>query len=110
MLMTIHIENLTFQVIIGMLDKEKEFPQQVVVNSQIKYDYRGGNFINYAQVCELIEENMLLGEYELIEEALLSLELEIKEAYPNITALKLKISKPQILPNSIVSVQLKKKY
>ena len=110
MLMTIHIENLTLQVIIGILDQEKEFPQQVVVNSKIRYDYMGGNFINYAHLCELIEENMLMGEYELIEEALLSLEIEIKEAYPNITALKIKISKPQILVNSIVSVQLKKKY
>lgn len=110
MIMTIHLENLTFQVIIGILDKEKEFPQQVVVNSEIEYDYKDGEFINYAQLCELIEENMLMGEYELIEEALLSLEIEIKEAYPNITALKLKISKPQILENSIVSVQLKRKY
>jgi dihydroneopterin aldolase len=108
--MTIHVENFTFEVLIGILEKEKEFPQSVIVNAQIDYDYVKNSFINYALVCELIEENMLLGEYELIEDALLALEEELKETFPQITALNLKISKPQILPNCIVSVALKKKY
>lgn len=40
--MTIHIEDLKFQCIIGILDFERTKPQDVIVNVEIKYDYKEG--------------------------------------------------------------------
>lgn len=110
MLMRISIEDLTFEAIIGLLEFERESVQQVRVCAKIDYEYSKENFIDYAQLCELIEENILLGEYELLEEALIALEAEIKATIPRILALELKISKPKILPNATVSLQFEKKY
>lgn len=38
--MTIHIEDLRFQAIIGILDFERTTPQDVVVDLTIKYKYK----------------------------------------------------------------------
>ena len=37
--MTIHIESLTFETIIGLLDFEKERPQRVIIDLRASYDY-----------------------------------------------------------------------
>ncbi|NPA60178.1 MAG: dihydroneopterin aldolase, partial [Epsilonproteobacteria bacterium] len=36
--MIIHIENLKFQCIIGILDFERETPQDVIINLTIRYN------------------------------------------------------------------------
>ncbi|MEK6658706.1 MAG: dihydroneopterin aldolase, partial [Campylobacterota bacterium] len=52
--MTIHIEDLKFQCIIGILDFERVTPQDVIINLAIEYDYKK-NFINYADVVEIVK-------------------------------------------------------
>jgi len=51
--MTIHIEDLKFQCIIGILDFERKIPQDVEVNLTIEYNYKD-EFINiiFEQLCE----------------------------------------------------------
>ncbi len=108
--MTIQIENLSFETIIGILKEERIIPQKVIINCEIDYDYKDGNFINYTLVSELIEQEMIKSKFELIENALLTLIKKIKSSFSHISSIYLKISKPNILDKCVVSVALKKNY
>jgi len=99
--MRIHIENLEFLSIIGLLDFERVTPQKVIVNCTIDYTYQKA-FINYAEVAQHIEMTLQKEQFELIEEALLHLKTSLKVEFPLIKTLFLKISKPTILPNCVV--------
>jgi dihydroneopterin aldolase len=99
------IEDLTFETIIGILDFERTTPQKVVVN--IKFSYRFKNeFINYAEVASFIKETMKKNKYFLIEDALEEITQLLKEKFPPIESIDLKIEKPAILPDCRVSVAL----
>ena len=101
--MTIHIEDLKFQTIIGILDFERTTPQDVIINLTIEYNYKD-DFINYAEVSALIESIMIEKEFLLLEEALNTLSLQLKKDFPKIERLFLKITKPSIMPNCKVSL------
>jgi len=102
--MTIHIEALKFDVIIGLLDFERKIPQKIILNLTLEYVYENQNFINYADIVTLLEKNLKEKKYKLLEEALLGTKEIILINYPNIKSIFIKISKPTILPNCIVSV------
>ncbi len=101
--MTIHVEDLKFQCIIGILDFERVKAQDVIVNITIDYNNKNG-FINYADVAEIIKKDMIKSEFLLIEDALDNLNLKLIKEYPSIKSLYLKITKPSILPDCKVSV------
>ena len=101
--MTVHIEDLKFKCIIGLLDFEREKTQEVIINLSLDYDYKD-EFINYADVASLIEVNMLENKYELLESALENIFNLLSQTYPLIHKLHIKITKPNILPNCCVSV------
>ena len=103
--MQIYIENLVFDTIIGILDFERETPQKVIITSIIEYTFEKDLFINYADVASHIENKMQKEQFLLIEDALLSLKKSLKEQFPLISTLTLKISKPNILNNCEVSLQ-----
>ena len=67
--MTIHIEDLKFQSIIGILDFERTTPQDVIINLTIQYNYKD-LFINYAEVSDLIKATMIEKKFLLLEDAL----------------------------------------
>jgi dihydroneopterin aldolase len=102
--MTIHIENLHFDAIIGLLDFEREHTQKVSVDLKLGYDYTDEDFIDYADLCKLIETQVRQARYKLLEEALLELESLILSRYPKTRSLYLKISKPDILSNATVGL------
>ena len=102
--MTIYIENLTFDAIIGILPEERLAPQKVIIYVKLDYEYKKGAFINYATLAQFIEDDIKKSKYELIEEALLSLHLRIKSSFFQISSIKLKISKPTILEQCDISV------
>lgn len=103
--MKIIIENLTFETIIGILDFERITPQQVQIDCSINYSYIGDDFINYAEVTRIIEHTMHTMQFELIETALETLGVTLKESFSLIEALTLTIRKPNILQNCTVGVQ-----
>lgn len=103
--MKILIENLTFETIIGILDFERTAPQCVRIDCTIDYPYSEANFINYAEVAQLIERTMTLQKFELIETALDVLGMTLKQTFPLIQNLKLTIRKPDILSNCTVGVE-----
>jgi len=101
--MTIEIEELNFQAILGILDFERVTPQDITLNVVIEYKY-SDEFINYADVADFIKSHMKSEKFLLIEDALASLSLKLKEKFPLINNLHLKITKPSILPDAKVSV------
>ena len=105
--MTIHIEDLTFDVIIGLLDFERDRPQRVIINLEASYDYNDDAFIDYADMVLLIQNELKEKRYELLENALLGLKEVLYTTYPHLQALSLKISKPDILADCTVSLDRK---
>jgi len=103
--MTIHVEDLKFFCIIGILDFERKKTQEVVINLTINYEYKK-EFINYAEVVELIKSSMIEQKFLLIEDALDFLNKALKSTFPLISSLSLKITKPTILKDCKVSVSI----
>ena len=101
--MQIHIEDLKFQCIIGILDFERIHVQDVIVNLTLDYLYTD-SFINYAEVASLIKSFMLQKKFLLIEDALNELSQKLRKEFQDINTLHLKITKPSILPDCKVSV------
>ncbi len=102
--MTIHIEALTFDVIIGLLDFERDGVQRVIIDLEASYDYADENFIDYADMVFLIQKELKEKRYKLLEEALLGVKALLCTTYPHIQTLKLKISKADILPQCSVAL------
>jgi dihydroneopterin aldolase len=100
---TIHIQNLTFDTIIGILDFERTTPQKVIVDIDIEYKF-DDKFIDYSIITKLIQDSMNKHKFLLIEDALLWLKDAIVSKYPQIKSLDIKITKPQILSNCSVGV------
>jgi dihydroneopterin aldolase len=102
--MTIRIEDLTFDVIIGLLDFERDRPQRVIIDLEASYDYDNDAFIDYAELVILMKEELKAKRYTLLENALLGLKEILTTRYPEIKTLSLKLSKPDILPECTVSL------
>lgn len=102
--MTIHIEALTFDVIIGLLDFERDKPQKVIIDMEASYGYENNEFIDYADMVMLIQNELKEKRYKLLEDALLGLKHVIVTTYPKLRSLSLKISKPDILPECSVAL------
>lgn len=104
--MTIHIEALTFETIIGLLDFERTTLQRIEVNLELAYHYEE-RFINYADITALIKTDLQQQQYLLLEEALQGLKETLCSTYPQINTLWIKLTKPDILPDCQVSLSEK---
>ncbi|MCT7617433.1 dihydroneopterin aldolase [Aliarcobacter butzleri] len=101
--MKIDIENLEFKCIIGILDFERVKKQKVIINLSFEYAFSNDKFIDYSEVADLIKQTMKKEKFQLIEDAILYLTKLLNQTY-EIKNLKLKISKPTILKDCIVSL------
>jgi 7,8-dihydroneopterin aldolase/epimerase/oxygenase len=102
--MQIIIQDLTFETIVGILEKERHTPQRIVLHVKISYDYHDDNFVDYAKVSAFLESEMNQMGYFLLEDALIDLSQKLKVFYPQMSEIQLKIFKPDILPNAMVGV------
>lgn len=100
----IYVEDLRFQCIIGILDFERETLQDVIINLEIEYLFKE-QFINYADVAQMIKTLMINQKFLLLEDAIAEISKKLKENFQQINTLKLKITKPSILPDCKVSVE-----
>jgi dihydroneopterin aldolase len=101
--MKIEISDLTFKCIIGILDFERINKQKVIINVSFEYEFSENTFINYAEISQLIKKTMKEKKFLLLEDAILYFENLINDRY-KINNLHIKISKPHILKNCIVSL------
>jgi len=102
--MTIHIEALTFDTIIGLLDLERDNPQKVIVDITLKYNYKNEDFIDYADIVLLIKNKLHEERYTLLEDALLGIKSTLYSTYPQLQSISLKITKPNILSDCLVAL------
>ena len=101
--MKIEIEDFRFNTIIGILDFEREREQEVIFNISIEYNYNN-EFINYAEITQEIKNSTKEHQFLLIEDALSTLSSTLKKKFPLIETLFIKITKPSIMPDCLVSV------
>ena len=101
--MTIYVEDLKFQCIVGILDFERTTPQDIIINIKIEYAFEAA-FINYALVVDLVKSSMIENKFLLLEDALSQLSGFLKKEFLTIDSLYVKITKPSILPDCRVSV------
>jgi dihydroneopterin aldolase len=101
--MKIEIKDLSFKCIIGILDFERVKKQQVIIDISFKYKFKKDIFIDYSEISSLIESQMKKKKFLLIEDAIIFLEAKLYKLY-KVNNLYIRISKPDILKNCIVSV------
>ncbi|AYJ09141.1 dihydroneopterin aldolase [Helicobacter pylori] len=104
----IHIHNLVFEAILGILEFERLKPQKISVNLDLFYTQLPNKaYLDYIKIQELIQKMMQENQYLLIEDALKELSHALKTRYSEISELYLKISKLEISPNSQVGASMK---
>ena len=101
--MKIEISDLTFKCIIGILDFERIKKQKVVINISFEYEFSKDLFIDYSEISNLVKSTMKQQKFLLLEDAILYIETLLQNNY-KISYLKIKISKPNILKNCVVSL------
>ncbi len=102
--MKIEIRSLEIEAVIGILPIERQTPQRVIVDLKAEYRYKEGEYLDYAALAELIRQELVEEKFGLLEEALLALKERIFQEYPLIESLKLRLEKPEILPDCRVAV------
>ncbi|MCQ2888338.1 dihydroneopterin aldolase [Helicobacter pylori] len=104
----VHIHNLVFETILGILEFERLKPQKISVNLDLFYtQLPNKSYLDYMEIQELIQKMMQEKQYLLIEDALKDLSHVLKTCYEEISELYLKISKLEISPNSQVGASVK---
>ncbi len=104
----VHIHNLVFETILGILEFERLKPQKISVNLDLFYtELPSKAYLDYMEIQELIQNTMQEKQYLLIEDALKDLSHVLKTHYKEISELYLKISKLEISPNSQVGASVK---
>ena len=103
--MKVYIENLSFNTIIGILPFERVKKQKVIVNITFEYEFssRSKEFVDYSEVSALVKQTTKKKKFELIEDAIVTIERKLIKKF-NITNIEIKITKPTILKDCIVSV------
>ena len=101
--MKIEISDLNFKCIIGILDFERIKKQRVIINISFEYGFSKDLFIDYSEISNLIKSVMKKEKFLLLEDAILHLKNLLNNSY-QISNLYIKISKPNILKNCIVSL------
>jgi len=104
--MKVSIKSLTFKTIIGILPFERVTKQKVVLNLSFEYKFskKQKDFVDYSHVANMAIKIMKKEKFELVEEALIHLDKVLKNEF-NIKKLHIKISKPDILKDCVVSVE-----
>ncbi|GAA8356645.1 dihydroneopterin aldolase [Helicobacter pylori] len=104
----VHVHNLVFETILGILEFERLKPQKISVNVDLFYtELPNKAYLDYMEIQELIQKMMREKQYLLIEDALKDLSHVLKTRYSEISELYLKISKLEISPNSQVGASVK---
>ena len=104
--MTIEISAFELQAVIGILPHERESAQRLIIDATIDYEYRNGKFVDYAAVCALIEHELVIGRFELIETALETIIPKLFALSETISAVRLGIEKPAALKSARAKVSL----
>ncbi|MCZ6172626.1 dihydroneopterin aldolase [Campylobacter ureolyticus] len=101
-MITVLIENLEFKTIIGMLEFERTKAQKIKINAK----FQAHEFIDYALVCEILENEFNKNKFVKVEDALNYFCDFFKKKYPTINYFFMKIIKKEILQNADVGAMI----
>jgi dihydroneopterin aldolase len=100
----IQISNLSFETIIGILDFERVNTQKIIVDFECEYQHKE-DFVNYVDIKDKIKYLICINEYLLLEDAVDDIISNLQKEFNQIYNIKIKITKPNILEDCIVSVE-----
>ncbi|RDU71391.1 dihydroneopterin aldolase [Helicobacter brantae] len=103
--MTLLLQNLSLKAIIGILPQEREIPQEIIIDGEFSYEYKG-EYLNYVEIVEFLKSEIEGNSYGLLEEALEDLREKIQAQFPSLTHFTLSIKKPEILSDCIVGAKI----
>lgn len=101
-MITVLIENLEFKTIIGMLEFERTKAQKIKINAK----FQAHEFIDYALVCEILENEFNKNKFVKVEDALNYFCDFFKKKYPTINYFFMKIIKKEILQNADIGAMI----
>lgn len=99
---TVLIENLELKTIIGMLEFERTKAQKIKIDAK----FQAHEFIDYALVCEILENEFNKNKFVKVEDALNYFCDFFKKKYPTINYFFMKIIKKEILQNADVGAMI----
>lgn len=101
-MITVLIENLELKTIIGMLEFERTTTQIIKIDAK----FQAREFIDYALVCEILENEFNKNKFVKVEDALNYFCDFFKKQYPTINYFSMKIIKKEILQNADVGAMI----
>ena len=105
-MISVFVDNLEFDTIIGLLDFERLNSQKICVSME----FEACEFVDYATVCEITQREFNENKFYKVEDALEYFAIKFKAIYPSLTKFYMKISKIEIVPNAIVGAKILKNY
>jgi dihydroneopterin aldolase len=111
------LEGIRFQCIIGVTERERRSPQDIIVNLQVKLDFAKAaasdsihDTIDYRRLAECVTEAGSRSTVQLVESLATHLGRAIFERFPGVHAVRLEVEKPGALTaarkvKAIVSVR-----
>ncbi|CZE50311.1 dihydroneopterin aldolase [Campylobacter geochelonis] len=105
-MITVLVEELEFSTIIGLLDFERLTPQKVVISAK----FRADEFMDYAKICQILEEDFNENKFLKVEDALEFFEVKFKRQFNSLKYFYMKIIKKEIIKNAKVGAELEKFY
>ncbi|PAF49454.1 hypothetical protein BKH41_01975 [Helicobacter sp. 12S02232-10] len=106
--LTLIIQNLEFETIIGILDFERKNPQKILLEGEFTYNYKEKGFIDYVMLKNFIKQLLEANQYGLLEEALLDIIKNLKQNFDSISSVCLTLKKLHIINDCIVGVKINK--
>lgn len=110
MIFDLIIEAFKLKVTIGILDFEKQIPQEVLIEGKITYEYSKQDFVDYIEVKNIIKKLLETSQYGLLEDALLDIIYHLKNKFNTIINIELEIKKLNIDPDCIVGVKINQSF
>lgn len=107
--MTLHIEELKVQAVIGIFPEERLAPQTILIEGEFSYPFKG-KYLDYVDIREFIVHSLQEGKFGLLEEALTAVHDGLKRQFSELSAVKLKFQKPDILSDCSVGASLERRY
>lgn len=105
--MKVLIEELEFKCIIGLLKRERKKTQKVLLDICLHVN---DGFVDYSKVVKIVKKVYKKEKFLTVEESLLHVNGVLKEKFPQIEYIKIKIIKPNIISKCRVGAEFEKRY
>ncbi|MBZ7985404.1 dihydroneopterin aldolase [Campylobacter sp. Cr9] len=100
------IIKIDFKCIIGLLEFERLEKQKI----SLEIDAKADSFLDYAKVAKLSKKYLKEKKFYTLEKANKKLAKKIKNKFPQLKKIKIKIKKLEIMKNATLGAKYKKKY